>query len=749
MFLSILSFLIGIIVVQQFSVLPEIHWFITLCFLGLLFKRYCQWRLMFFTIGLLWAICFATYRIADRLPEYLEGQLLQVEGQVIGLPHKGERRSRFDFTVLKSSVQLPEKIRLSWFFPQQEIKAGQYWKLTIKLKKPHGRFNPGGFDYEQWLLIQNIGATGYVRNNPNPELLASPSTWKSFNNLRQSISDKLDSLLPESENLGVIKALTIGDRHGINDKQWNVFRETGTIHLLAISGLHIGLISSLVYFVMFKIAIKFSVISPQKIAAISAVVFALFYSALAGFSIPTQRALIMLVIVMATLTIQRNVLVKNTIVLAVLGVVLIDPFAVLSAGFWLSFLAVSVIVFSLSGRLAKPGYWVGITKIHCVTALGLAPLLLFYFQQFSIIAPIANFIAVPVVSLMIVPLCFVAVILLFVSVDLAGGLLLIIDECLTVLWHVLSTLAAVPYASLALYSPPIYALFVFLGTLILFLPRGIPARWLGAVFLLPIFFVEQNKPNIADVEMTLLDVGQGLSAVIQTTNHTLVFDTGAKYSEKFDMGKSVVIPFLQHKGLETVDTLLISHADNDHIGGAQSIVDQVGAEEIITSVPELQNKYHAVQCQTGIKWIWDQVNFEILSPTLGVLSGENNNSCVLKVSTKNSSILLTGDIEKEAESWLVEQQGIVLKSDVLIAPHHGSKTSSSMAFLKAVNPKIILIPAGYKNRFSFPHEEVINRYIALNKTWMNTASDGAISIKLNNEGYSVNSERVLNGRYWN
>jgi len=229
----------------------------------------------------------------------------------------------------------------------------------------------------------------------------------------------------------------------------------------------------------------------------------------------------------------------------------------------------------------------------------------------------------------------------------------------------------------------------------------------------------------------------------------LVFDTGAKYSEQFDMGKSVIIPFLQHKGLQTIDALLISHGDNDHIGGAQSIINQVDVKEIITSVPELQNKYHAVQCQTGIKWIWDQVNFEILSPTLGVLNGENNNSCVLKVSTKNGSILLTGDIEKEAERWLVEQQNIALKSEVLIAPHHGSKTSSTVSFLKAVNPNYILIPSGYNNRFSFPHDEVINRYTAFNKSWLNTANDGAITVKLNNKGYSVNSERALNGRYWN
>jgi len=279
-------------------------------------------------------------------------------------------------------------------------------------------------------------------------------------------------------------------------------------------------------------------------------------------------------------------------------------------------------------------------------------------------------------------------------------------------------------------------------------PRGTPARWLGGVLLLPLLFIKQERQNIGNFELTLLDVGQGLSAIIETTNHTLAFDTGAKYSEQFNMGSSVVIPFLHYKGINKIDTLLISHGDNDHIGGAKSIVDEIEVNTVLTSVPEMLEGEYASLCRAGQKWEWDQVKFEIIFPAVDIFKGENNNSCVLKVNSKYKGVLLTGDIEKQAESWLVNQHGSWLKSDVLIAPHHGSKTSSTLAFLKAVDPDIILIPAGYKNRFSFPHKQVIKRYTTLNKMWMNTADQGAIVIQIKEQKMNIRSMRDNNGRYW-
>ncbi len=750
MFLSTLCFVAGIVTVQQFSELPEIQWVVSLMTVILSLSYFRLWRLMFFTIGLLWAIYFAHIHLADRLSVDLEGRKILIEGQVIGLPNKDDPRVRFDFLVLKSAFQLPKKIRLSWYFPKQEIKSGQRWQFTVKLKKPHGRFNPGGFDYERWLFVEGIGATGYVKSSPRPKLLATISKWQRYLALRQAISDQISLLLANSENVGLIKALTIGDKHEISESQWEVFRKTGTVHLLAISGLHIGLISGLVFLLMLKIATKLSVDSPQRIAAISALVVAIFYAALAGFSVPTQRALIMLLVFMSAMIMQRNTAIKNTLALAMLGVLIFDPLAVLSAGFWLSFLAVSIIAYSLSGRLGKTGYWIGVTKTHFVTAIALSPLLILYFQQISIIAPLANFIVVPIVSLVVVPLCFIAVLTMFASTQLAELFLQLVDLILTGLWKLLSVMAGLPFASITTDSYPLYAiLFALFGVFILLAPKGIPARWLGGVLLFPLLFTKQDTLKDAELEMTLLDVGQGLSAVIQTAHHALVFDTGAKYSTQFNMGNSVVIPFLKYKRIQKVDTLLISHGDNDHIGGAQAIIEQINVQRIISSVPKLLEPSKAEFCRAGQQWLWDKVMFKIISPIANGFNSENNSSCVLQVSTQKKSILLTADIEKEAESWLIKQYEVALKSDVLIAPHHGSNTSSTMPFLKAVDPQVILIPAGYRNRFSFPHKKVIGRYASLNKNWMNTAKQGAISVAIKNQQLTVTSTRKDRGKYWN
>ncbi len=751
MFFSVLSFVIGIIVVQQFSALPETIWILCLFVLMLCSACLCYWRLMFFVMGVLWVCCFAGFRLADRLSEHLEGRHIQVEGRVVGLPQNDERRVRFDFAISKSKLEarFPEKIRLSWFFPKQQVRAGQYWQFTVKLKKPHSRFNPGGFDYEKRLFMQNIGATGYIKSNPPPRLVSTDSSCQNFDCLRQIIADNLTELIGHAENSGVIKALTIGERHDISHKQWEIFRKTGTIHLVAISGLHIGLVAGLVYLLALKTSIRLTKTSPQVFAAIFAIISALFYAALAGFSLPTQRALLMLTIAMAAISWQRNIKPVNTLALTMLIVLIFDPLAVLSAGFWLSFLAVVLIVYSLAGRLGKTGYWQTAIKIHWVTAIGLAPILLFYFQQVSTIAPLANLLAVPVVSLLVVPLCLFAVLLMSFSPTLAEHVFILVDTILQVLWSVLAEIAQLPYASVSTALLPFYTIpLALLGVFILLSPKGMPVRWLGLVMLLPLLFVDENKPEQGEVTMTLLDVGQGLSAVIETSKHVLVFDTGAKYSNQYDMGDAVVIPFLNSKGINSVDTLLISHGDNDHIGGAESVIKQKRVKKILTSVPMMLAQYLPVKCQAGQSWDWDDVKFEILWPVQNYLS-ENNNSCVLKVSSKRGSFLLTGDIEAEAENGLVKKYAQQLESDFLIAPHHGSKTSSTLTFLKWVNPTIVLIPSGYRNRFSFPHQEVLKRYQKANTGWMNTADDGALIVEMTKDLLEVTSIRRKRTKYWN
>ena len=751
MFFFTLSFAAGIIVVQQFSNLPSNLWviFLLLLLLGLAFFRY--WKVFFFILGVFWVIIFASLRLADRLPESLQGQKIELEGKVIGLPQHDERRVRFDFAVSKSKMAVPDKIRLSWFFPKQEIKAGQYWRFTVKLKKPHGRLNLGGFDYERWLFVNNIGATGYVRNKPQPVKIASIPWWQSTTVIRQEISDKLDIFLEGNKSLGVIKALTIGERQGINQDQWAVFKDTGTVHLLAISGLHIGLVSGLVYLLVFNACVLFSVASPQKMAAVGAIVVALFYSALAGFSLPTQRSLVMLSIAMLAISWQRNNTAVNTIAFTLFAVLVFDPLAVLSAGFWLSFFAVTLIVYSLAGRLGKPVYWLSAIKIHWVTALGLTPFLVYFFQQVSIISPLANLFTVPLISLVVVPLCLLAVITLLLLPELADKLFYLLSQILQNLEVILTELSTLPYAAINTATPHFIVIpFAVFGVFIILSPRGFPARWLGVVMMMPLFWVDARKTSdVGEMSLTVFDVGQGLSAMIETNQHVLVFDTGAKYSSQYDMGSAVVIPYLKTKGIKSVDTLLVSHGDNDHIGGAKSIIEQTQVKEILTSVPTLFKKQTPVQCKAGQQWVWDKVKFEILSPVENLFTDDNNNSCVLKVSSSHGSVMLTGDIEEPAEEWLINNMATQLGSDVLIAPHHGSKTSSTISFLKLVKPKIIIIPAGYKNRFSFPHQEVLERYEEMEIPWINTADKGALEVEFESDSFNIKSARDEQGKYWN
>jgi len=751
MIISALSFLAGLLLVQQFSVLPGSQWLIFVTLVAGIMARLRYWRWLFFVMGMLWAIVFAITRLADRLPESLEGIEIPVKGFIADLPEQDERRTRFDFIVTESAQKLPSKLRLSWYYPDQPIKAGQHWSFVVKLKRPHGSLNPGGFDYERWLFTEGVGATGYIRPSQKPVLLGRDSAWTSIAVWRQSITESLSFILSDRSNIALIKALTIGDGNSITQNQWDVFRKTGTTHLVVISGSHVGLIAGLVYFLVLKLWAWTGVLgwSPQRVAAIAAMFVAVFYAGLAGFSVPTQRSVIMLAIVMLAIILQRNIRPFNTLSVALFAVLVFDPLAVLSAGFWLSFLAVSVIVYAVAGRLGKSGYLSEVIKINWATSVGLAPLLLLFFQQVSLISPLANFIAVPVISLFAVPLSLLAVLVMFVSPLLASKLFMIADTMLQGLWWLLVHLAELPLATISHAPPSIWALaFAIPGILLLLAPIGVPARWLSLVMFLPLVFTAPKKPDPGNISMTLLDVGQGLSVVVQTANHWLVYDTGAKFSAESDMGQSALLPFLRLQGAGKIDKLIISHGDNDHIGGAASLMRGIPAEQVLTSVPQQLSEYSPVMCATGQSWTWDKVKFTLLSPQHAFVS-ENDNSCVLKIQSELGAVMLTGDIEALAESWLIETYGKHLKASVLIAPHHGSKTSSTIGFLQAVKPEYVLIPAGYRNQFGHPHEDVLLRYRQIKAKWLNSADSGAITINMKDGSWVVQSWREMESKYWN
>jgi len=752
MLFSVLSFFFGVLFLQQWVDLPSTYLLLVVALLIALSFYFSYKRVACFLLGFLWASIIALNYSNQRLSPELQGKELLVQGEVVGLTSVNKHRVRFGFKVTKSSVFLPDKLRLSWYYPKTEIRPGQQWQFWLKLKQPHGTFNPAAFDYEKWLYAKNIGATGYIRKAELARLLSAETNKKSVNFIRYQLLRRLDSLDISRQSLALIKALIIGDKSHISSAQWQVMAKSGTNHLMAISGLHIGLIAVMIYAIVFRLWVRFPVnlYSAPQVAVVMSWIVAVLYAALAGFSIPTQRALIMLSLVVLTVLLQRQAKPLNILVVALLLVLCIDPLAVLSIGFYLSFLAVFYILYVFSARLGLEGAWRGAIKLHLLMAVALLPVLFYFFQSASLIAPLANIVAVPVVSFILLPASLLALVLLFIWPNAATLLFGLVDSIFQYLWGYLSYLTNATFASIIMPQANMpTVILAILGLLIVLAPKGIPAKQLGLVLILPLFFGGIDKPEQGEVRMTLLDVGQGLATVVETQNYSLLFDAGARFSNEMDMGRNVVLPFLHFRHIKLLDKVIISHADNDHIGGAKAVLSIINANEILSSVPEQLNPYSAISCIAGQEWRWDGVLFKMLSPPTSLFNDENNNSCVLKISTAHGSILLTGDIEKGAEAALVKIYKDELQSKVLVAPHHGSKTSSTLPFLKAVKPEIILIPAGSPNRFGFPHKTVLERYEKIQEEHLITGREGAITVELLTEGVTISRYRELAGRYWN
>jgi competence protein ComEC len=745
------AFLAGILLVQHLATLPNLPW-LMLCAITAGFMAYKRYRFgTFFCLGILWAALIAGDKLADRLPEPLAGVDIPITGVIADLPHLAENQVRFDFTVTDAPPQTPKKLKLSWYYPKQTVKAGQHWRFNVKLKPPHGSLNAGGMDYEQRLLIEGVGATGTVRPYPKPELIGVDSPWTHISVWRQWLSDRLADAPVAADNLGLLKALTIGDGSGISPAQWEVFRKTGTTHLVVISGSHIGLIAGLVYVLALKLWAYTGYLrwSPQKVAAAVAVLGGVFYAGLAGFGVPAQRAVVMLAVMMWAIIRQRPARAFNTLAFALFAVLVYDPLAVLAAGFWLSFVAVAVIFYAVAGRLGKPKVWAEALSINWISSLGLSPLLLWFFQQVSVCAPLANLLAVPVISLLVVPLALVATALLLLWPPLATPLFYGLDMVLHYFRVVLEWFAALPLATINHPQPSVWALLLALsGLLLIFAPPATPARYLGLVMLLPLVFPTTQKLQAGEINMTMLDVGQGLAVVVQTANHWLVYDTGAKFSPQSDSGQQVLLPFLRMQAVGHLDKLIISHGDNDHIGGAASLLQALPVDNVLSSVPEQFPHHAAVLCAAGQTWQWDAVTFTVLSPPTTLFPRDNNNSCVIKIDSPHGSALLTGDIEAEAENGLLQTYHGALHAEVLIAAHHGSKTSSTASFLQAVQPSTVLIPAGYRNPFGHPHPKIMQRYQALGAQTFSSADSGAVTVSFKNHAVAVQPLRQIEARYW-
>ncbi|MEO8385528.1 MAG: DNA internalization-related competence protein ComEC/Rec2 [Betaproteobacteria bacterium] len=798
--LFILGFLIGVSALQMQPVLPQfpaihiaaIGIAVTLCAWLVAQRRPIVATMLAAALavaggagtGFGWAHWRAENRMADSLPHDSEVKDIEVIGAIASLPQLTERGTRFEFEIEKvlpdakgETAVVPSHISLTWYTETNRktadvtlppaIAPGERWHLTVRLKRPHGTMNPHGYDFEAWALERNIRATGYIRiKGVNSKLSDNAAGFMyQIDRMRLALRTRMLAALKDDPYRGVLIALAIGEQSAIPAEQWKVFWRTGTGHLMSISGLHITMVASLLYWLAFRIWARVPALSlrlpAQRAAALAGAVAALTYALIAGFSVPTQRTFFMLAAIAVALWFGRGMSASRILAWAVLAVLLLDPWAGLAPGFWLSFGCVAMIFYVTALRSGKVGAVASAVKTQIAVTLGLLPVTLVLFQEVSIISPIANAFAIPVVSLIVVPITLIGALLPFDFIlQLAH---LVMSWC----YAALAFLSELPNAVWQSHAPAAWtAILAMIGVVWLLLPRGAAMRWVGAVAMLPMFLVLPPSPKPGELWVTLLDVGQGLATVVRTANHALVYDAGPRWNPDADTGNRIIAPYLRGEGIRELDALVVSHADEDHSGGTKSLIDMRKPKWVLTSMDEkseiLRGATEIMRCEWmasgGDSWRWDGVDFDIIHPEKDAYDSNgiktNNLSCTLKITAPGGSILMTADIEKLSEKQLLERfedEPAVLKSDVLVVPHHGSRTSSTDAFLDAVSPTIALIPVGYRSRFRHPNGAVMDRYAARNIPIFRTDLLGAITLRFARDAHGkpvMSTFRQQSQRYW-
>jgi competence protein ComEC len=683
---------------------------------------------------------------------------------VDGLPQEAGGFTRFTFHVEHASAIVPDELSIAWYAGRDNddvpaIRAGQRWRFTVRLKRPRGLANPHGFDFEAWALERGIRATGYVRSrSPFALLDAHVGGWpQDLHRVRQAIRDRMQAALDGERLAGVLVALAIGDQDAIGAEDWQVFWRTGVGHLMSISGLHItmlaALAAALARWAWVRVPWLCLRIPARKAAVVVGVAAALAYSLLTGYAVPAQRTFFMLATVGACVLAERHGSPSRVLALAALVVCAIDPWAVLAPGFWLSFGAVASIFYALSLRTGHAGAVRAAVGEQLAVTVLMLPMLAALFQEFSVVSPLANAFAIPLVSLVVVPLTLAGAFL-----DVSLLLHAAHSVMLGVMWA-LEHLAAWENATLELHEPPAWAVVLAVaGCAWLLAPRGVPMRGLGVLWIAPLFAVVPARPPPGTAWVDVLEVGNGLAVVVRTASHALVFNTGPRWSADSDSGSRIVVPFLRGEGVRDVDVLLVSHADDDHSGGAASIARWRTPRWFISSLPEvdaLQSTGLARRhCISGNGWRWDGVEFRIVHPQSGIYTEttrrkENDRSCVLRVATAAASVLITGDAEARAEGEMLAR-GEALHADVLVIPHHGSKTSSTARFIDAVAPRVGVLSVGYMNRFHHPNGAVVARYVERGVRLERTDARGALHIVLPASGGGPPEVTGQEGacRYW-
>ena len=770
-------------------------------------------------LGFFWAAALAQASLTAQLDKADEGRDITVVGIVASMPARVSGGLRFNFAlerVLNADQKtepdnallprLPALISLGWYVnrppPGQPadampdgdwVQPGERWQLTLRLQRPHGNANPYGFDYEVWLLEQGLRATGYVR--PDQAKGAPGARYKNqrldafvwgVQNVvelcRSTLRQRILRVLAGKPYAGVIVALVVGDQRAIEQSDWKVFNRTGISHLISISGLHITMLAGLFALMAsslwrrsFFTRLQLPLLLPaQKVAALTGAWVALLYVLLAGFGVPAQRTLYMLCVVAAALWMGRITSVSHILCTALGVVVLLDPWAVLWPGFWLSFGAVATILYASVGRTAGALAPAASSQLHTappwhqrrwsefkegaqtqyVVTLGLVPLTMLLFSQVSLVSPLANAIAIPLISLVVAPLSLLGSVLPRPFSDLLLGL-----AHAMVYWlaQVLQMLSAQAWAVWSTPLPPWWVFcWALFGTLWMLAPRGWPQRWLGLVTWIPMLTNLPEHPPDGQLWVTAFDVGQGSALLIETSRHRLLYDTGPLYAPESNAGDRVILPYLKARGIDALDAIIVTHSDLDHSGGALTILDSIKVGWLASSLwldhPIVAAAHgRHVHCAAGQSWRWDGVLFEMLHPLaasyLDPALKPNARGCTLKISAGGKALLLAADIEAPQEAQILGRSSGALRADVLLAPHHGSGTSSTPEFLLAVHPQLALFQVGYRNRYHHPKPEVFERYYQMGIERLRTDESGAVTLQFGPQ-LDVKQYRLEHARYW-
>jgi competence protein ComEC len=692
--------------------------------------------------------------LSAQLPAHASGHEFNFEGQVSGLPLYETDATRFEFKVTRADPEagflMGRTLRLGWYVraPETvpEIAPGSRWHLRAKLRAPRGLVNPGGFDFERRALERRIAATGYVVAPDEARRLAGSG---GLDALRGELAARITQAVPD-DRARFVAALALGDTRGLSSHDWEVLRATGLTHLIAISGFHVGLVAGFgallgkgVYRVLPLLGRRWP--RPQGAAAV-ALLFAAAYTALAGFELPTVRTLLMIAAVLLARLARRPQGLPEALAFAMVAILLADPLSVLAPGFWLSFLGVAWLIWCLP-QSPDQGWLKPYLHAQGVAVLGLLPLTVWFFSQASPPGPLVNLIGIPWISLGVVPLSLAGLAASPFSAELAALAWRGAGTLMHWLWIGLEHVAAWPSSLVWLPEPSVAVIVLAMaGAFWLLLPRGIPGKSLAALLLVPMFWPVLERPRHGEADLLLLDVGQGLALVVRTRHHTLLYDAGPAVPRGLDLGEAVVLPALRARGIHRLDRMMLSHGDNDHAGGAESVARAIPPG--LTLAPEGWARPHMRPCLAGDSWDWDGVRFTLLHPTPHFPYLRNDSSCVLRVDAAGSSALLPGDIGRHVERRLARLPREQIAADVLLVPHHGSDTSSSLDFLAAVRPTLGLVPVGHDNRFRLPRPIVLDRYARYGVTLFDTAGSGAIDLRLGQRVELRQRLRQDRPRYW-